>query len=165
MAEAGSGSELRGRLGVDLVDDDLTTVNKQNKKGQNSMGDRGNIAVLQSNGDQVWLYSHWGGSELPERLQAGLKAGKDRWTDESYLTKIIFGHAVPAKNWMEETGYGISCRMQDNEHPILVVDIPKQRVFTMPESDLKNGQVPPDYEPKHAEGFEVYSSRVLESAE
>lgn len=121
------------------------------------MGDRGNIAVLQSNGDQVWLYSHWGGSELPERLQRGLAAGKGRWGDESYLTKIIFGHAVPADNWQEETGYGISCRMQDNEYPINVVDIPKQRVFSMPEKDLKDGKVPDGYEPAKAIGFAVYA--------
>ena len=95
------------------------------------MGDRGNIAVLQSGGDQVWLYSHWGGYDLPNRLKAGLIAGKGRWTDEAYLAKIIFGHAVPSDNWHQETGYGISCRMQDNENPILVVDIPGQRVFCM----------------------------------
>ena len=38
--------------------------------------------------------------------------------------------------YWEETGYGISCRMQDNEHPILVVDIPGQRVFVIQEDQL-----------------------------
>lgn len=121
------------------------------------LGDRGNIAVLQSDGDQVWLYSHWGGTELPERLQDGLAAGRGRWNDEPYLTKIIFGYAVPNDNWQEETGYGISCRMQDNEHPINVVDIPKQRVFTMLESQLKDGKVPPDYEPDKWQSFQEYA--------
>lgn len=116
---------------------------------QNIMGDRGNIAVIQSsNNGQVWLYSHWGGYELPERLQAGLKAGQGRHNDESYLTKILFGHAVPADNWTEETGYGISTCMQDNEHAILVCDIPNQRVFTIPENLLdKSHQVPKGFEP------------------
>ena len=124
------------------------------------MGDRGNIAVLQSNKDQVWLYSHWGGTELPERLQAGLKAGKGRWSDESYLTKIIFGHAVPDDNWKAETGYGISCRIQDNEHKILVVDIEKRVVFTMSASALTDGKVPDGYDPLTVPGsvwsFEDY---------
>lgn len=34
MAEACSGSELRGSVGVDLVDDDLTTVKKQNERNK-----------------------------------------------------------------------------------------------------------------------------------
>ncbi len=120
------------------------------------MGDRGNIAVLQSNKDQVWLYSHWGGTELPDRLKVGLLAGKNRWSDESYLTKIIFGHAVPLANWTEETGHGISCRMQDNEHSISVVDIPKQRVFTVDENELADGRVPDGYEPKTWKSFADY---------
>src|SRR5258706_10826564 len=120
------------------------------------MGDRGNIAVLQSDGDQVWLYSHWGGYDLPSQLQNGLKAGRGRWHDESYLAKIIFGAAVPSENWSEETGYGISCRMQDNEHPINVVDIPGQRVFFMPEESLKDGKVPAGYQPKKSWSFEEY---------
>lgn len=35
VAEAGSGGELRGGLGVDMVDDDLTTINKQNERKEN----------------------------------------------------------------------------------------------------------------------------------
>ena len=118
------------------------------------MGDRGNIAIIQSNDDQVWLYSHWGGYELPDRLRQGIIAGKGRWGDESYLAKIIIGHAVPADNWLEETGYGISCRMQDNEHPINVVDITGQRIYTMDQDKLEDGRVPKGYEPAKFTKFE-----------
>lgn len=98
---------------------------------------------------QVWLYSHWGGYELPGRLQAGLIAGKSRWNDPSYLNKIIIGHAVPVDNWSAPTGYGISCSIQDNEHPVLVVDIPAQQVFVMSEAKLDKStfQVPKGYKP------------------
>lgn len=120
------------------------------------MGDRGNVAIIQNKTDQVWLYSHWGGTELPERVQVGLAVGIARWTDESYLTKIIIGHCVPTENWHEETGYGISCRMQDNEHPIIVVDIPRQKVFTMPESDLVKFRAPNGYIGSDAKSFLEY---------
>lgn len=124
------------------------------------MGDRGNIAVLQSNGDQVWLYSHWGGYDLPNRLQQAL-ARRWRWSDESYLTKIIFGHAVAPDSWRQECNYGISCRLQDNEYAILVVDIPGQRVFTMPEDKLDEGKVPAGYKPtKRTKPFSFSSSTV-----
>lgn len=36
------------------------------------MGDRGNIAVLQSDKRQVWLYSHWDGHDLPEDIRVAL---------------------------------------------------------------------------------------------
>lgn len=121
------------------------------------MGDRGNIAVIQSEGDQVWLYSHWGGTELPERLQTGLKAGKGRWNDESYLTKIIFRDAV--RDWSGDTGYGISCRMQDNEHTILVVDIPGKQVFLISENELSDRRIPKDYKPTLGDwSFEDFSN-------
>lgn len=114
------------------------------------MGDRANIAVIHKNKDQIWLYSHWGGSGLHDKLQEGLRAGKGRWNDESYLTKIIFGYAVPCdkKSWHGETGYGISGRLQDNEYPVLVVDIEGQRVLVVQESRLtKDGKVPDDLKP------------------
>ncbi len=111
------------------------------------MGDRGNIAIIQRDNEQVWLYSHWGGTELPERLKDGLTIGQGRWNDDSYLAKIIIGAAVPADNWKQETGYGISTHMQDNEHDILVVDIPVQRVFTIEENALEDGKVPKGYQP------------------
>lgn len=122
------------------------------------MGDRGNVAIVQNKSDQVWLYSHWGGSELPDRVREGLKAGTGRFNDDSYLTKIIIGHCVPADNWQEETGYGISCRLQDNEHPIIVVDIPRQKVFTMPESKLVKFKVPTDYVGEDAKSFIEYAN-------
>jgi len=134
------------------------------------MGDRGNIAVIQSanNGQraQVWLYSHWGGSNLPAQLQAGLAAGKNRWQDESYLIKVLFGYALPEDAWRREIGSGISARMQDNEHDILVVDIPKQRVFTMEEAELdENGQIPAIFEARKYWSFEEYSNPICKLPE
>lgn len=120
------------------------------------MGDRGNIAVLQEDGKQVWLYSHWGGSQLKQNIKDGLILASDkqakypqsRWDDEAYLTKIIFCVAIGKENFDKLTGFGISTRLADNSYPINVVDIPKQRVFTIPESKLVKFQVPLDYEPE-----------------
>lgn len=129
------------------------------------MGNRGNIAVIQDKErkEQVWLYSHWGGSELPAALQRGIAASKSRWDDVSYCTKIIFGHAVPADNWKQETGYGISTSMQDNQHPINVVDLAAKQVFTMPESKLVDSRVPASYKPEPGSvwTFEEYARLEL----
>lgn len=120
------------------------------------MGDRGNVAIIQENGDQIWLYSHWGGTQLPARVQLGLKASKPRWDDESYFTKIMLGRLVPNDNWMEETGYGISGTVQDGAGRIVVVDSKNKIVYTITGPELKDNKVPAGYEPPASWNYEAY---------
>jgi hypothetical protein len=89
------------------------------------MGDRANIVIVEQ-GERVYLYSHWGGYSAPETLRAAL-ARKQRWDDPAYLTRIIFCTMVSGHE-KDETGYGISTRIQDNEYPLLIVDTDKQSV-------------------------------------
>lgn len=108
------------------------------------MGDRGNIVVRaesNTNTEDVWLYSHWSGYELPKILKSALRRGKDRWDDAPYLGRIIFCEMVK-DNWKETTSYGISARMGDNEHPILIVDTGQQKVFTISEKQIQEGRAP-----------------------
>ena len=96
------------------------------------MGDRGNIGIVQHpNGDDpdraIYLYAHWGGSELPFVLQVALRRGRDRWDQEGYLTRIIFSSMI--RGDLEETvGYGISTYLLDNDHPIIYVDVVRQLI-------------------------------------
>lgn len=124
------------------------------------MGDRGNIAVLQDSGngqiDQVWFYGHWAGTAMPAVLKEALKAGKGRWDDDPYLARIIFCRMLAPERLYDDTGFGISCRLQDNEHPILVVDCRTKRVFTIKEEQLKDFKVPLNYKPKTSWSFEEY---------
>lgn len=95
------------------------------------MGDRGNIYMKNPDGDDgtkrgVYLYSHWGGSGLPLIVKAAL-AKKWRWTDDSYLTRIIFDEMTEEQQG-QETGYGIATYRPDNEHPVIVVDCETQMV-------------------------------------
>lgn len=75
------------------------------------MGDRANV-VIKSSGQQVCLYTHWTGSELPEIVKEALKRGKNRWDDFQYLTRIIFCEMIK-DDVMGETGYGISQEEHD----------------------------------------------------
>ena len=99
------------------------------------MGDRANVRILQSSGqtrragDQpqaVFLYTHWGGSELAYVLQEALKR-KERWDDEVYLARIIFAEMTKGQE-KTETGYGIATSICDNEHQILTVDCKAQYI-------------------------------------
>jgi len=89
------------------------------------MGARANI-VVKSDGEQVCLYSHWGGSELADDLKNALKKGK-RWDDFQYLTRIIFCEMVK-NNISEETGFGITQEVHDNEYPVIYVNADLQLV-------------------------------------
>lgn len=121
------------------------------------MGDRGNIVVRSGDGD-VWFYTHWSGSEIGERAKAGLLAGKGRWDDPPYLARIIFN--ALQEDDRGETGFGISTRMQDNEHPILVIDTnpPGGAVYVVDEKTVNSdGTLPKNGPPKNAETFAQFT--------
>lgn len=105
------------------------------------MGDRGNIVVRQGKDstDDIWFYTHWSGNEIGNTVKSAL-ARKDRWYDSSYLARIIFQELIG--NDTGTTGFGISTSLGDNERDILVVDIPKQQVFTIKEANLVNARLP-----------------------
>ncbi len=96
------------------------------------MGDRGNIKLVQrSRRDEepqaIYLYTHWGGSDLPVTLRQALERGRDRWGDDAYLARIIFCEMVRDR-WADTSGFGISIYTPDNEHPVLEVDADEKRI-------------------------------------
>ena len=97
------------------------------------MGDRGNIKVVDDTGEgAIYLYTHWGGSEVKTIAANALARGRDRWDDPAYLAGIIFCEMVPEKMFQDATTLGmrvgISTYVCDNEHPIVVVDHKRQEV-------------------------------------
>lgn len=105
------------------------------------MGDRGNLVmrftepVKELGQDEkrtdVYFYTHWRGSELPNILQRAL-ARRQRWDDEAYLSRIIFNTLTEGYE-KEETGFGIAPYMCDNEHDLLIVDHEDQMVIRQTE--------------------------------
>lgn len=91
------------------------------------MGDRRNVQFKMQPAD-VFLYTHWGGSDLPLDVAIALKRGKRRWTDESYLCRIVFSQMI-AGEVLGETGYGISTYPAgDAGYPAIVVNCDTQTV-------------------------------------
>lgn len=90
------------------------------------MGDRGNIIVVERDFPPVVLYTHWRGRGLKDLLQIALRR-KQRWDDAPYLTRIIFSEMIKGSE-ADETGFGISTTIVDNEHKFLVVDTTRQKV-------------------------------------
>jgi hypothetical protein len=96
------------------------------------MGDRGQVNVKRG-GQQVFLYTHWSGSDLPDTLRRAL-ARRQRWDDAPYLARIIFSEMVKGQE-AEETGFGIWAISQDTFARVLVVDVDAQTVDGVPFAD------------------------------
>lgn len=110
------------------------------------MGDRGNAFIVTEHGENrrgVFLYTHWGGTDLPLVVAEALDspAGRNRVDDPAYLARIVFCEMVRGEE-REETGYGICTYAPDNEHPVIVIDGRAARVWF---SDVnKVTDVPPE---------------------
>lgn len=108
------------------------------------MGDRGNIVVheecyVKNNGKEktdksIFLYTHWGGYRIKQDVQEVLSR-KQRWDDAPYLTRMLFCKMVGKERFDEETGYGISTYMCDNEHNLIHVYPDKAVVEERTEKD------------------------------
>lgn len=94
---------------------------------------RASAILALANRAAVVLYSHWGGTDLPYLLQEVIKR-KLRWDDAAYLARIIFSRMV-AGDVAGETGFGISSRLCDNEHPVLIVDVSRKVIVSLTEGE------------------------------
>jgi hypothetical protein len=91
------------------------------------MGDRANFGFRQSNGDTIYLYGHWAGSQMMNRLATALETARPRWSDESYATRICISQII-GDEWDQEYSWGISTHIGDNEHSVPIVDWGQQTV-------------------------------------
>jgi hypothetical protein len=83
------------------------------------MGDRSNIVIASNDGTRVYLYAHWSGDDVLASALVGLNSG--RTDDTPYLARIIFCDMVKNEKPGDETGFGISGFLSDNNYPILVL--------------------------------------------
>ncbi len=91
------------------------------------MGNRANIKILELNGNSIYVYSHWDGRELAERLKTLLRACKDRWSDSQYLQGYVISKLCNSGS-TEITGYGISTERHDNERDVFEMDSALEKV-------------------------------------
>jgi hypothetical protein len=78
------------------------------------MGDRNNIKITYRTGDSVYLYSHWGGSELGDIVRSAL-AESARVSDESYFARVLFSRMI-RDDIDGETGFGIAPYAPDQDY-------------------------------------------------
>jgi hypothetical protein len=77
------------------------------------MGDRGQVRIIGTYGSEkdLYFYTHWTASRLPEIVATALDRGRGRWNDDEYLNRIVFSEMIKDQV-LDEIGYGIGL----NEH-------------------------------------------------
>lgn len=85
-----------------------------------------NIRMIYSEGNDVYVYSHWGGPEFKERVRKALNR-HTRWDDESYLAAIII-REVFRDEIETDTGFGVSPYSEEEDHQTTVVDFAAKTV-------------------------------------
>jgi hypothetical protein len=88
------------------------------------MGNRNSVKVTYSTGDSIYLYSHWGGSELPGLVER-VALTSSRLHDESYFTRVLFCAMLgdDLQDWRGETGFGIAPYVVDHDHDNRMVHV------------------------------------------
>jgi hypothetical protein len=92
------------------------------------MGDRASVGV-KNFGETVYLYTHWGGTELAEVVKGALDRGRARWDDGAYLGRIVFEDMIDGQDDRGgTTGFGIMASPTGEEDPLIVLDCAKKTV-------------------------------------
>jgi hypothetical protein len=71
------------------------------------MGDRASVGIRGTDGNTVYLYLHWGGTDRHEVVAKALAHAMLRDGDESYFTRIFISRVIDT-DWDKETGVGLS---------------------------------------------------------
>jgi hypothetical protein len=126
------------------------------------MGDRGNVFITSTTSDEwkateqiqlgIYVYLHWGGYDMPERVRSAIRHARERWHDDQYLTRILIDQ-ITREERDQMIGAGVGLSMGDNEYPITIVDVGARTVAWASEGQERN---PSSW--KHMTGFAAFVS-------
>jgi len=77
----------------------------------------------------IYLYSHWAGSNLQFMVRDALIHAKPRWNDDNYCARIMITHIVHSEDaCMDELSWGISPFYCDSEHDDILILLKANKV-------------------------------------
>ena len=106
------------------------------------MGMRRNIALQYgTEKPEIYLYTHWDAQTLHTTLAFSLDRARERWSDASYLARVIFTDMTKSAG-DDLTGYGLAPYEMDEEYPTITVHLENKTVNGVPFEDfVKNPQM------------------------
>lgn len=93
------------------------------------MGDRRQLLLYEDDELEpfLYVYTHWGGSELKAVVANGLERGLSRWGDPPYMARILVSE-VFMPDIDGTTNFGLSGKNIDSEHDDIHVHLNSRRV-------------------------------------
>ena len=95
------------------------------------MGDRAMAEIITEDGS-LYVYSHWGGCELPDNAKQAILAAQGRWDDDPYATRIIVDQLTKGGR-DQETGYGLMLKPHaedeyNNDEPSVIINLVEKQL-------------------------------------
>ena len=93
------------------------------------MGDRA-MAEIKTEGGSLFVYTHWGGSNLPEQAKEAVRKAEPRWGDLPYATRIIVDQLTKdGRDSKTDFGLMLTPKAEDeynNDEPSVIIDLLNQ---------------------------------------
>ena len=95
------------------------------------MGDR-RMAEIKTPDGSLYVYTHWGGSEFPEKAKEAIIASQPRRGDTSYEARIIVDQ-LTKEGRDQETGFGLMVKPKAEDEynggaPSVIIDLVEQKL-------------------------------------
>jgi len=93
------------------------------------MGDRA-MAEIKTMQGSLYVYTHWGGTSLPENARRAISIAESRWGDTPYALRIIVDQ-LTKEGRDQETGFGLMLTPNaedsyNSDMPSVVIDLQEQ---------------------------------------
>lgn len=86
------------------------------------MGDRRQVVFDCRQDRKIFLYTHWGGSRLPQHAALAIDFARGRWTDRPYFIKIVIDQLTMMARDLQ-TGFGIYPLYMESEYDDVIIDV------------------------------------------
>jgi hypothetical protein len=104
------------------------------------MGNRANLGIRTSDRNTIFLYLHWGGTDIHEIMAKAISHAMVRDGDESYFTRIFVSRVIDT-DWNEDTGVGMlvnSLPAMGDGYQVPIYDF-IDKTISLHEEDWENG--------------------------
>ena len=99
------------------------------------------MAEIKTEGGSLYVYTHWGGYELPDNAKQAIKAAEGRWDDLPYATRIIVDQLTKGGR-DQETGYGLMLKptaedAYNHDEPSVIINLIEMILTTIRDGETE----------------------------
>jgi hypothetical protein len=125
------------------------------------MGDRGQVRLVSEGRPDIYLYTHWGATELPTDVGRALRRGGSRWGDDEYLNRIIFSELIK-DSVLGDTGYGIGTELHGDVWLVVEVNHTNRTVSLQTVSFVGDDYKKLEFKTQYTHSFDDFVEKFAE---